>query len=101
MFVKKTQKGMNHKPKLKPEDLRRNYEDLAHAIVLRACVDYQEEKGDTLVSKLRKEDIVDFFHGELFGLITDIDPDDLIKRLETGSKLKYPDEIDEMRGELA
>ena len=101
MFVKKTEKGKNHKVKLTENDLQRNYEDLAHAIVLRACVDYQEEKGDTLVSQIRKEEIVDFFHSKLFGLITEIDPEDLIKRLDNGSKLKYPDNIGEMRGELA
>lgn len=70
--------------KPREEELNDNYMELANAIVLQACCDYQSIKGNSPKDVVRKESIKDFFHSELYGLITDIDPDDLIKRLDKG-----------------
>lgn len=95
-------KGLEKKNhKLTNEDLRPNYEALANAIVLQACIDYQKEKGDTMKARVRRDSIVSFFHSPLYGLITDIDPDDLIKRLEKGKQIEFPDDVSEVGGALA
>ena len=62
-------------------DLSRNYEDLANAIVEQAVADYRSLKGNSYITKLRKKSIEDFFHSELFGLTTSIDPNELINKL--------------------
>ena len=89
----------NHK--LTDYDLKRNYEDLANAIILQACVDYQSEKGDTVKSKVRKDSIVNFFYSDFFSLLTNIDPDYLIERLENGNKVQFPDDVTKVGGALA
>ena len=73
--------------KVSDDDLRENYEALANAIVTQACLDYQSEKGNTQKSKIRRESVVEFFHSSLFGLITSIDPDELIAYLDAGGKV--------------
>lgn len=83
------------------KDIRvgKGYEDLANAIVIQACIDYQDLLGkNSQADILRRESVVDFFHSELYGLITDINPDMLIKRLENGSRVKFPDEEEEEKG---
>lgn len=63
------------------------YLDLGHAIILQAVRDYRSAhrkykknpaKNDYLYEM---ESIEKFFHSRLFGVITTIDPDELIKRL--------------------
>lgn len=73
--------------KLTDDDLRENYEALANAIVAQACIDYRGEKGNTQKSKMRRESIVDFFHSSFFGLITNINPDELIAYLDAGGNI--------------
>ena len=63
-----------------------NWENLANKIVLRAIKDYLDEDESTIRSRVRKDRIRDFFHSSLFSLITDIDPDDLIKKLDNDKK---------------
>lgn len=72
------------KQKVKEQELNEGYAALANAIVLQACVDYQSQKGNTPRAIARRESIKDFFHSDFYGLITNIDPDDLIKRLDNG-----------------
>lgn len=79
--------GRRKKRKLTDDDLRENYEALANAIVVQACIDYRGEKGNTQKSKMRKESVVDFFHSDFFALITSIDPDELIAYLDRGGKV--------------
>ena len=62
-----------------------NYEALARRMVLRAIKDYLDENERTIRGRVRKQRIRDFFHSSLFSLITDIDPDDLIKKLDKES----------------
>ncbi len=57
------------------------YRKLANAIVLQAVEDYREV-GNTIKGRRIKRKIENFFHTPFFGLITDIDPDDLIKHLK-------------------
>ena len=64
------------------EPYQRNYEELANKIVLRAIKDYLDESERTIRGRVRKQRIRDFFHSSLFSLITDINPDDLIRKLD-------------------
>ena len=64
------------------EPYQRNYEELANRIVLRAIRDYLDESDRTIRGRVRRDRIRDFFHSSLFSLITDIDPDDLIRKLD-------------------
>lgn len=73
--------------KLTDDDLRENYEALANAIVVQACIDYRGEKGNTQKSKVRRESIVDFFHSDFFSLITSINPNELIAYLDAGGNI--------------
>lgn len=82
-------------------DYAENYLNLANAIVIRACEDYQSEDGKTPKSKMRKQSIVNFFNSKLFSLITDMKPAELIDRLEHGGKIKYSEYIVETRSEPA
>ena len=83
---------MNTKEKnnLTKFDERKGYEDLANAIVIQACIDYQSVMGgSSRKAEVRRNSIKEFFNSKLFGLITEIDPNDLIKRLENGKKVNY------------
>lgn len=71
------------------DGLNENYAELANAMVLQACVDYQNNLGQSAKEILRREEIKDFFYSDLFGLITQINPDELIHRLEHGSKVNF------------
>lgn len=76
--------------------IKKGFEELANAIVLQACVDYQDLRGkNTQQDIVRRQSIIDFFHSELFGMITDISPEALIKRLEKGDRIKNPEDKQE------
>ena len=57
------------------------YRKLANAIVLQAVEDYREA-GNTIKGRRIKRKVEDFFHSPFFGLITDINPDELIDYLK-------------------
>ena len=57
------------------------YRKLANAIVLQAVEDYNEF-GNTIKGRKVRRSIEGFFHSPFFGMITDIDPDGLIKHLK-------------------
>ena len=57
------------------------YKKLANAIVLQAVEDYNEF-GNTIKGRKIRRRIDSFFHSPLFGMITDIDPDGLIRHLK-------------------
>ena len=74
------------------------YRKLANAIVLQAVEDYREV-GNTIKGRRVKRRIEDFFHSPFFGLITDIEPDKLIKHLK---ELDYaPYDVPEIRKGVA
>lgn len=64
------------------------YQNLSDAIILRAVKDYRNAKKDLLENpkdkslRNRIKAIVKFFRSEWFGVLTGIDPEELIKRLE-------------------
>lgn len=57
------------------------YKKLANAIVLQAVEDYNEF-GNTIKGRRVRRSIDRFFHSPFFGMITDIDPDELIAYLK-------------------
>lgn len=56
------------------------FKKLANAIVLQAVEDYREA-GNTVRGRRIKKGVEDFIHSPFFGLITDIDPEELIDYL--------------------
>ena len=56
------------------------YRKLANAIVLQAVEDYNEF-GNTIKGRRVRRSIDKFSHSPLFGMITDIDPEELIDYL--------------------
>lgn len=86
-------KERNERRKLTKVDLTKNYEDLANAIVMQACIDYQSVMGgSSRMAEVRRKSIEEFFNSQLFGLITDIEPNELINRLKKGPKIRYGEE---------
>ena len=68
-------------------DLMKHYTSLANAIVLQAVEDYRKAMR-TLAkhpsdrnAETERNSILEFFRSEYFGILTDIDPEVLIKRL--------------------
>lgn len=66
---------------LKEEGINYGYKKLADAIVLQAIEDYREA-GNTRKGRKIKLSVAKFFYSPLFGMITDISPDELIKHLQ-------------------
>ncbi len=59
-----------------------NWENLANKIVLRAVKDYLDESDSTIRGRVRRDRIRDFFHSSMFSLISSLDPDELIEKLD-------------------
>lgn len=52
------------------------YENLANAIIVQACKDYRLTENEAVL-----KEIENFFHSELFSVLTSLDPDLLITEL--------------------
>lgn len=52
------------------------YENLANAIIVQACKDYRLTENKAVL-----KEIENFFHSELFSVLTSLDPDLLITEL--------------------
>lgn len=63
------------------------YTKLGNAIIIQAAKDYRDvlkklnKNSENNMAKHMKRQIEDFFHSSLFGMITTIDPDMLIRKL--------------------
>ena len=57
-------------------NLRRNYENLANAIVLEAVRDYRQANSPGVKLKIER-----FIRSEWFGILTNLDPEALIENL--------------------
>lgn len=55
----------------------KNYEDLANAIIIQAVKDYRRTKSPQVRSEIKR-----FFKSEWFSMLTNVDGDMLIKKLE-------------------
>lgn len=55
----------------------KNYEDLANAIIIQAVKDYRRTKSPQVRSEIKH-----FFKSEWFSMLTNVDGDMLIKKLE-------------------
>lgn len=55
----------------------KNYEDLANAIIIQAVKDYRKTKSPQVRNELKR-----FFKSEWFSILTNLDGDILIKKLE-------------------
>ena len=62
------------------------YQYLANAIIERACDDYRMFGSVPPEKSAGKRAIVHFFRTRLFSVLTDVDPDWLIERLEEDCK---------------
>lgn len=81
-MAKHVQSGINY-----------GFKKLANAIVLQAVEDYREA-GNTVKGRRIKKGVEDFICSPLFGLITDIDPEELISYLkELDHTSRYVPEI--------
>lgn len=60
------------------------YEELARAIIIQACNDYLDERAGqkTFRQTPRLTEVLRFFSSEYFTLLTDIEPEYLLKGLE-------------------
>lgn len=64
------------------------YENLANAVIIQAVKDYRGQYRALLRHSRNQEagrqirDLRKFFHSDWFGVLTDLDPDDLIARLD-------------------
>jgi len=56
------------------------YENLANAIVIQAVSDYRMAKKSR--NKRVQAKVLRFFHSQWFGVLTEIDPEYLIRRLD-------------------
>lgn len=56
------------------------YENLANAIIEQAVHDYLVAKKKNYVGKIKE--IEKFFHSDMFTMLTNVDPDFLLKELE-------------------
>lgn len=56
------------------------YEKLANAIILQAVSDYRAAKKAR--NKREQAEVLRFFHSQWFGVLTEIDPEYLIRRLD-------------------
>lgn len=63
------------------------YIKLGNAIIIQAVKDYRDvlkklnKNSENSMAKYTKREIEDFFHSSLFGMITTINPDMLIRKL--------------------
>lgn len=60
----------------------RPYEELANAIIISACTDYVKHYGASEGHNDTCEGVVNFIRSESFSLLTDLDPEGLIKALQ-------------------
>lgn len=66
---------------------RENWLELMNAIIVRACDDYRaalkvlNEDPENSSAKYRKRECENFFRGELFEALTDLNPEILIRRM--------------------
>lgn len=64
------------------------YEKLANAIILQATKDYRDAKKklardkNNLTANNRKAECIDFFRSNWFGILTELNPEFLIKALD-------------------
>ncbi len=63
--------------KKKNDGYKNLYERLAHAIIVKAARDYIKAK-----SEITREDIRDFFRSDFFKVLTTLNPEMLIKKLD-------------------
>lgn len=69
--------------KSKCADCKNPYERLAHAIIIKAADDYIKTK-----SEKTREDIRTFFRSELFEVLTRLNPEMLIRKLDEKRGIK-------------
>ncbi len=65
--------------------LKRNYEDLANAIIVQACADYIRGDKNPQRNRIIKDEVEEFLSSSYFGILTKINPHWLLLRLKTGN----------------
>ena len=79
-MIRHRRKGQE-RPTVNENLLKRNYEDLANAIVAQACYDYKH-CGTGAKARMEKEELEKFFHSKYFGILTSINPQWLLQKLD-------------------
>ena len=79
---------MHMKKDLYGADVQEGYEMLGHAIITQAAKDYRKALKRLLISPKStlslqvKKEVEQFFYSDLFLMITDLDPDLILKKLQ-------------------
>ena len=64
------------------------WENLANAIILQAANDYLASPEKRKREYVHLDEVINFFHGDWFGILTQVDPDYLLEQLDKEKRLR-------------
>lgn len=64
------------------------WENLANAIILQAANDYLASPEKRKREYVHLDEVINFFHSDWFGILTQIDPDYLLEQLDKEKRLR-------------
>lgn len=64
------------------------WENLANAVIARAANDYLASSEKRSREGVKLDEVIQFFHSDWFGILTQVDPDYLLEQLDKEKRLR-------------